>query len=128
MFTYGLNYTFATIDGFDESGNETFTYKVNDATINAFKAFVTFDKDIFGINTLIKVTENFTHDPYKVSIETRDGSFFGAIDPVKESTHVWYNISKSFDTDYGNISLSYQDYLVGPENLDQLIVKWNWSF
>lgn len=127
-FTYGLNYTFATIDGFDESGNDTFTYKVNDASINAFKAFITFDKNIFGINTLVKVTENFTHDPYKVSIETRDGSFFGAIDPVKESTHLWYNISKQYKTNYGTVSLSYQDYIVGPKGLDQLIVKWDWKF
>jgi len=128
MFNYGFNYTFATIDGFDEQGNDTFTYKVNAATMNAFKAFITLDKNIFGINTLVKVTENFTHDPYKVSIETRDGSFFGAIDPVKESTHVWYNISKSIDTKFGNVTLSYQDYLVGPTGLDQLIVKWDWKF
>ena len=128
MFSYGLNYTFATIDGFDEQGNDTFTYNVNAATMNAFKAFITFDKNIFGVNTLVKVTENFTHDPYKVSIETRDGSFFGAIDPVEESTHVWYNISKSVDTKVGRVSLSYQDYLVGPKGLDQLIIRWNWSF
>ena len=128
VFSYGLNYTFATVDGFDEQGHDTFTYKVNDATMNAFKAFITFDKNIFGVNTLIKVTENFTHDPYKVSIETRDGSFFGAIDPVKESTHVWYNISKKINTKYGDVSLSYQDYLVGPKGLDQLIVKYQWKF
>jgi hypothetical protein len=128
VFSYGLNYTFATVDGFDEQGHDTFTYKVNDATMNAFKAFITFDKNIFCVNTLVKVTENFTHDPYKVSIETRDGSFFGAIDPVKESTHVWYNISKKINTKYGNVSLSYQDYIVGPKGLDQLIVKYQWKF
>ena len=126
-FDVGIDISSISIDGFDER-DSGMNFQIDSATVSSFKGFVQLNKNIAGIDTTIKYTHNLNHNPYKVVVDTADGSFYGAIDPVSTPDWVWVKLGKTFKTNWGDISINYQDYISGPESQEQINLKYHWNF
>lgn len=127
MFDVGIDYTHMEIEGFNEQ-DSGMNFIVKDATVDSVKGFVQFNKNILGIDTIIKYTHNINHNPYRVVVETADNSFYGAIDPVNTPDWLWFKLSKTVETNWGTFGINWQDYAKGPKAQGQFSLDWNWRF